>query len=64
MAKTAFPDLAKNISMTMTPMVFTARMMKQKDPDRPHVLHRTLRRQEAGGFPPHRPQRCGLRADL
>ena len=29
MAKTAFPDLAKNISMTMTPMVFTARMMKQ-----------------------------------
>ena len=30
MAKTAFPDLAKNISMTMTPMVFTARMMKQK----------------------------------
>ena len=32
-AKTAFPDLAKNISMTMTPMVFTARMMKQKDPE-------------------------------
>ena len=32
MAKTAFPGLAKNISMTMTPMVFTARMMKQKDP--------------------------------
>ena len=33
MAKTAFPGLAKNISMTMTPMVFTARMMKQKDPE-------------------------------
>ena len=33
MAKTAFPALAKNISMTMTPMVFTARMMKQKDPE-------------------------------
>ena len=33
MAKTAFPALAKNISMTMTPMVFTARMMKQADPD-------------------------------
>ena len=32
-AKTAFPGLAKNISMTMTPMVFTARMMKQADPD-------------------------------
>ena len=33
MAKTAFPDLAKNISMTMTPMVFTARMMKKADPE-------------------------------
>ena len=33
LAKTAFPDLAKNISMTMTPMVFTARMMKQADPE-------------------------------
>ena len=33
MAKTAFPALAKNISMTMTPMVFTARMMKQADPE-------------------------------
>ena len=33
MAKTAFPDLAKNISMTMTPMVFTARMMKAADPE-------------------------------
>ena len=33
MAKTAFPSLAKNISMTMTPMVFTARMMKTADPE-------------------------------
>ena len=32
MAKTAFPDLAKNISMTMTPMVFTARMVKKDFP--------------------------------
>ena len=31
--KDRFPDLAKNISMTMTPMVFTARMMKQADPE-------------------------------
>ena len=30
--KDGLPALAKNISMTMTPMVFTARMMKQKDP--------------------------------
>ena len=28
-----FPDEAKNISMTLTPMVFTARLMKQKYPD-------------------------------
>ena len=33
-------------------------------PRGPHVLHRALRRQEAGGFPPARPQRRGLRADL
>ena len=28
-----FPDEAKNISMTLTPMVFTARLMKKKYPD-------------------------------
>ena len=33
MAKTAFPDLAKNISMTMTPMVLTARLQKRRNPD-------------------------------
>ncbi len=33
MAKKTFPDLAKNISMTMTPMVFTARMLKRADPE-------------------------------
>ena len=33
MAKTLFPDMAKNISMTMTPMVFTARMVKAADPE-------------------------------
>ena len=33
MAKTAFPDLAKNISMALTPMVLTARLEKKKDPD-------------------------------
>ena len=31
--KDRLPDLAKNISVTMTPMVFTARMMKQADPE-------------------------------
>ena len=33
MAKTLFPELAQNISMAMTPMVFTARMMKKADPE-------------------------------
>ena len=33
MAKTLFPELAGNISMAMTPMVFTARMMKKADPE-------------------------------
>ncbi|MBQ7858583.1 MAG: 4Fe-4S dicluster domain-containing protein [Faecalibacterium sp.] len=33
MAKKTFPDLSKNISMAMTPMVFTARMLKKADPD-------------------------------
>ncbi len=28
-----FPDQSKNISMTLTPMVFTARMLKKKYPD-------------------------------
>ena len=28
-----FPSEAKNISMTLTPMVFTARMLKKEDPD-------------------------------
>ena len=32
MAKKNFPKFADCISMAMTPMVFTARMMKQKDP--------------------------------
>ena len=33
LAKKQFPDLAENISMTMTPMVFTARMLKKEDPE-------------------------------
>ncbi len=33
MAKKLFPDLAQNISMAMTPMVLTARMVKKKYPD-------------------------------
>jgi len=33
MAKRDFPDIADNISMTLTPMVFTARLVKKNYPD-------------------------------
>lgn len=33
MAKKLFPELADNISMAMTPMVLTARMVKKENPD-------------------------------
>jgi [FeFe] hydrogenase (group B1/B3) len=33
MAKKLFPDISQNISMAMTPMVLTARMVKEKNPD-------------------------------
>ncbi|MGN0634370.1 MAG: 4Fe-4S dicluster domain-containing protein [Oscillospiraceae bacterium] len=33
MAKKLFPTIAQNISMALTPMVLTARMVKQKHPD-------------------------------
>jgi [FeFe] hydrogenase (group B1/B3) len=33
MGKKLFPDIAQNISMAMTPMVLTARMVKQENPD-------------------------------
>ena len=37
---------------------------EKEGPQLPHRLYRPLRRQEAGGQPPFRPQRCGLRADI
>ena len=52
MAKKLFPQYADCISMTMTPMVLTARLLKQQRAGRPHLLRRPLRRQEAGGQPP------------
>lgn len=33
MAKKTFPEIADNISMALTPMVFTARMMREKYPE-------------------------------
>lgn len=33
MAKKLFPDISQNISMAMTPMVLTARMVKKENPD-------------------------------
>ena len=64
MAKKLFPQFKDNISMALTPMVITARMVKKDHPDARIVLHRALRRQEAGGQPEVRPFRRGLRADL
>ena len=45
--------------MTMTPMVFTARMMKQDDPDRPH-------RASSAPAPPRswRPPAARVRSDV
>ena len=49
MAKKLFPQFKDNISMALTPMVITARMVKKDHPNARIVLHRPLRRQEAGG---------------
>ena len=64
MAKKEFPGFAPYISMTMTPMVLTARLHKAAASRLPRRVHRPLRRQEAGGQPPQRPQRRGLRHHL
>ena len=64
MAKKLFPQYADCISMTMTPMVLTARLLKAQRAGRPHLLCGPLRRQKAGSQPPQRPQRGGLCADL
>ena len=45
--------MAKNISMTMTPMVFTARMIKAADPEARMCFIGPLRRQKAGGLRRH-----------
>ena len=49
MAKKLFPDYANCISMALTPMALTARLIKQEQPNGQGGLHRALRRQEAGG---------------
>ena len=55
MAKKLFPEFKENISMALTPMVITARLMS---------LYRPLRGEEAGGLAPERALRRGLRAHL
>ena len=64
MAKKLFPQFKDNISMALTPMVITARMVKKDHPNARICLYRALRRQEAGGQPEVRPFRRGLCADL
>ena len=57
--------LRRYISMAMTPMVHHSPTGPEAEAPRlQDRLHRPLRRQEAGGQPPQRPQRGGLRADL
>ena len=56
MAKKLFPQFKDNISMALTPMVLTARLIKKDNPDCPGGLYRPLRGQEAGGLPPHHPR--------
>ena len=64
MAKKLFPQFKDYISMALTPMVITARMVKKDHPDAKICFIGPLRRQEAGGQPEVRPLRCGLCADL
>ena len=64
MVDICYPDQSDHISMTLTPMVLTARMVKKQHPGRQGLLYRPLRRQEAGGQPGAHPQRRGLCADL
>ena len=64
MAKKLFPDYAECISMTMTPMVLTARLIKKEDKDARICFVGPLRRQEAGGQPPLGTQRGRLCSDL
>ena len=56
MAKKEFPGFAPYISMTMTPMVLTARLQKRRRLWVPRRLYWSLRRQKAGGQPPQCPQ--------
>ena len=56
MAKKLFPDLAPYISMALTPMVLTARLIKQKDKDCKIAFIGPCSAKKAGGQPPHDPQ--------
>lgn len=64
MAKKLFPEFKDCISMALTPMVITARMVKKDHPDARICFIGALRSQEAGGQPEICPVGCGLRADL
>ncbi len=65
MAKTAFPPCSGQEHLHGPDPHGVHRPHDEAErPHRPHVLHRTLRRQEAGSFPPHRPQRRRFRPDL
>ena len=56
MAKKLFPQQAECISMAMTPHGPDRPPHQEGKAQRPYLLYRPLRRQEAGGQPPFRPQ--------
>ena len=64
MAKREFPKHADCISMALTPMVLTGRLIKKEHPGCKVAFIGPCAAKKAGGQPPHHPQRRGLRADL
>ena len=64
MAKKLFPEHANCISMALTPMTLTARLIKQSERQGQGGVHRPMRRQKAGGHAEKCAQRGGLCTNL
>ena len=64
MAKKLFPEQAKCISMALTPMVLTARLIKQKEPDCKIVFVGPCAAKKTGGKPEEYSQLCGFCTDI
>ena len=64
MAKKLFPEFKENISMALTPMVITARLMKKDHPNARIVFIGPCAAKKLEASPPERALRRGLRAHL